>query len=110
MTTLTIGVSDLESIKARLDAAFRGEPQGCRYAFSSEERLLTVLNARRWAILKALAGAGPLGMRELGRDIKGVHNDSKPLVECGLIEKLPDGKVQFPYDSIDLELSFRHAA
>ena len=37
MTTLIIDVADLDAVKASLRAAFRGEPQGCRYTFHSEE-------------------------------------------------------------------------
>ena len=114
MDTLIIGVSSIEDVKASIDAAFRGEPQGCRYSFASEERLLEVLNARRWAILKALAGQGPVGMRELsrrlGRDIKPLSRDTKALTDCGLIDKHPDGKVEFPYDGVELAIRFRAAA
>ena len=112
--TLIIGVEDLESFKARIDAAFRGELQGCRYSFPSDDRLLEVINGRRWAILKALAGQGPVGMREqsrrLGRDIKPLSRDTKALTDCGLIDKHPDGKVEFPYDGVELAIRFRNAA
>ena len=67
MTTLTIDVADLATVKASMKAAFRGVPQDCTYSFASEEQLLTTLNANRWAILKALTGAGPLGVRALAR-------------------------------------------
>lgn len=114
MQTLIIDVATIEAVKASMKAAFRGEPQGCRYSFASEERLLEVLNARRWAILKALAAQGPVGMRELsrrlGRDIKSVTRDTGPLIACGLIDKHPDGKVEFPYAGVDLAISFRQAA
>ncbi|MFP4063345.1 MAG: hypothetical protein ACLFNA_10655 [Halochromatium sp.] len=56
MATLTIGVSDLDAVKDRMKAAFRGEQQGCRFTFLSEEALLAMLNPNRWAILKALTG------------------------------------------------------
>ena len=69
MTTLTIDVADLETVKASMKAAFRGVPQGCRYSFPSEERLLEMLNPNRWTILKALTGADTLGVRELTRRI-----------------------------------------
>jgi hypothetical protein len=49
MTTLIIDVADLDTVKASLRAAFRGEPQGCRYTIQSEEALLTTLNPNRWA-------------------------------------------------------------
>ena len=112
--TLIIGVEDLESFKASIDAAFRGEPQGCRYAFHSEERLLATINPNRWAILKALTGAGPLGVRELarrvGRDVKGVHTDANTLALCGLIDKTAEGKLHLPYDEVRLELATRAQA
>lgn len=108
MTTLIIDVADLEAVKASMKAAFRGEPQGCSYSFRSEERLLSTLNPNRWAIVKALTGAGPLGVRELarrvGRDIKGVHTDAQTLVLCGLIDKTADGKLHLPYDEVHLNL------
>ena len=114
MTTLIIDVADIESVKASMKAAFRGEPQGCRYSFRSEERLLSTLNPNRWAILCALTGAGPLGVREVarrvGRDIKGVHSDVQLLLTCGLIDKTPDGKLHFPYDAVRVELAFKAAA
>ncbi|MTW20448.1 transcriptional regulator [Allochromatium palmeri] len=114
MQTLIIDVATIEEVKASMKAAFRGEPQGCRYSFASEERLLEVLNGRRWAILKVLAGQGPVGMRELarrlGRDIKPLSRDTKTLTDCGLIDKQPDGKVEFPYNGIDLAIRFRNAA
>lgn len=114
MQTLIIDVATIEEVKASMKAAFRGEPQGCRYSFASEERLLEVLNGRRWAILKALAGQGPVGMRELarrlGRDIKPLSRDTKALTDCGLIDKHPDGKVEFPYNGVELAIGFRHVA
>jgi predicted transcriptional regulator len=114
MTTLTIDVADLATVKASMKAAFRGVPQGCTYSFLSEEQLLTTLNANRWAILKALTGAGPLGVRALarrvGRDLKGVHTDAQVLVNCGLIDKTSEGKLSLPYDTVRLELIVRAAA
>ena len=112
--TLIIGIEDLDSFKARVDAALRGEPQGCSYSFQNENDLLTTLNANRWAILKALTGAGPLGVRELarrvGRDVKGVHTDAHVLVQCGLIDKNAEGRLHLPYDEVRLELVARAQA
>lgn len=114
MTTLTIEVASLDEAKATLKAAFRGAPQGCSYTFQTASDLLTTLSANRWAILKALTGAGPLGVRELarrvGRDVKGVHTDTQALVNYGLIDKTSDGKLSLPYDEVCLELVVRAAA
>lgn len=114
MTTLTIDVADLDAVKAGMKAAFRGEPQGCTYSFSNAAQLLSTLSANRWAILNAMTGAGPLGVRELarrvGRDVKGVHTDAQVLVNCGLVDKTADGKLSLPYDEVRLELVVRAAA
>lgn len=114
MTTLIINVADLESVKASMKAAFRGEPQGCAYSFSSEESLLSMLTPNRWVIVKALLGSGPLGVRELarrvGRDVKGVHTDTQRLVLCGLIDKTEDGKLLLPYDEVRVDLHCQAAA
>lgn len=114
MTTLTIDVADLKTVKASMKAAFRGVPQGCSFSFPNEAQLLATLNANRWAILKVLTGAGPLGVRELarrvGRDVKGVHTDAQALVNCGLIDKTDAGKLSLPYDEVRLELIVRAAA
>jgi predicted transcriptional regulator len=113
MTRVTIEVADVETTRARTKAAFRGEPQGCFITFLSHEDLWSTLTANRWAILKALTGAGPLGVRELarrvGRDVKGVHNDTRALVAAGVIDKAEDGKLLFPYDEVRLELVLKAA-
>jgi predicted transcriptional regulator len=113
MKTLTIGVSSIAETKRRMLAAFRGRPQGCRYSFASREDLLRTLNPNRWAIIEALTGAGPLGVRELarrvGRDVKGVHTDAQALVLCGLIDKTKSGKLHFPYDAVHVDFTLKAA-
>lgn len=108
MTTLIINVASLDDVKASMQAAFRGVSQGCAYTFQTESDLLSTLTANRWAILKALTGAGPLGVRELarrvGRDVKGVHTDAQLMAGCGLLDKTADGKLHLPYDEVRLEL------
>ncbi len=113
MTTVTIEVAGPERTKARMQAAFRGEPQGSFITFPSHEDLWNTLNANRWAILKALTGAGPVGVRELarrvGRDVKGVHTDAQALAACGVIDKTVDGKLLFPYDAVRVEFMLQAA-
>ena len=108
MTLLTIEVATAEQADARFMRAMTGEPVGNFLSFPSEELLFTVLTARRWTLLRALTGAGPLGVRELarrvGRDVKGTHTDAQALVKAGVIDKLPDGKLHFPYDEVRLAL------
>jgi predicted transcriptional regulator len=114
MTILQIEVATREAITERILAAAKpGEPQPPSYRFEAEADLLSTLNPNRWAILKALTGAGPLGVRELdrrvGRDVKGVHTDAKLLVRCGLVDKTEDGRLHLPYDEVRLALVARAA-
>lgn len=114
MTTLIIDVADLDAVKASLRAAFRGEPQGCRYTFHSEEAILAMLTPNRWRILKALTGAGPLELgqraRRVGRDRDSVHADAETMVKCGLIDRSDDAKLHLPYDEVHVSLVCQAAA
>jgi predicted transcriptional regulator len=115
METLMIEVATDAEFNARIvRAAECGEPQPPGYFFDTEEALLDTLTGNRFAILKALAGAGPLGVRELarrvGRDVRAVHADAQRLVAIGLIDKAADGKLLFPYDGVHIELGWRVAA
>jgi len=113
MNTVTIEVAGREESNARFQHAMDGEPQGNFITFPSHEALWATLTANRWAILKAMTGAGPLGVRELarrlGRDVKGVHTDTQALVLGGLIDKTSDGKLLFPYDAVKVEFLMQAA-
>ena len=113
MNTVTIEVSSIDAVKQRTKAALRGVPQGARISFASHEDLWATLTAKHWALLKALTGAGPLGVRELARrverDVKGVHTDAQALVLCGVIDKTADGKLSFPYDAVHVDFILKAA-
>lgn len=113
MNTVTIEVASREETNARFLRAMGGEPQGSFITFPSHEALWATLTANRWAIIKALTGAGPLGVRELarrlGRDVKGVHTDTQALVLGGVIDKTADGKLLFPYDAVRVEFLLQAA-
>ena len=53
-----------------------------RIAFATPELLWQVLTAKRWELLKALCGVGPVPIREaarrVGRDVKAVHGACRP--------------------------------
>ena len=115
METLMIEVAGDEAALAQAIAAIeRNEPQPPRYLFDTQEALLDTLTSNRWAILKTLTSAGPLGVRELsrrvGRDVRAVHADAQRLVSIGLIDKTKDGKLHFPYDGVHIEMQWRAAA
>jgi predicted transcriptional regulator len=113
-TTLTIGVASRDQVKRRMRAAFRGQAASApSHLFASHELLLSILTPSRWAILQALMGAGPVGVRELarrvGRDVSIVHADAQKLVLCGLIRKDDEGKLEFPYRSVRVEFAAQAA-
>jgi predicted transcriptional regulator len=75
-----------------------------------------LFNAKRWAILKIMAGHGPLSIREIarraGRDVRAVHGDVQLLYHSGVIDKTADGKMILPFEVIrlDFTLDTRRAA
>lgn len=38
--------------------------------------------------------------RELGRDVKRVHEDVRILIDCGIVARTDDGKVEVPFKVI----------
>ena len=119
MKTVTLGVSSLDAAKGQLARAFAGEtPVGVnapeRIDFNSVELLWRVLTPRRWDLLQAMAGQGPLAMREVarrvGRDVKGVHGDLHALLAAGLLDRTADGRVVFPYDAVHVDFTLHARA
>ncbi|MDR2874829.1 MAG: hypothetical protein LBV44_02725, partial [Methylobacillus sp.] len=107
-------VASLDEIKARTLAAIHGKPaETPRHTFLTYEHLLRTITPGHLGLLEALAGAGPLGVRELSRrvqrDVKGVHTDAQALVKARLIEKKSDGKLLFPYDEVDVHFAVKVA-
>ena len=78
-----------------------------RIGFVTYELFHNVLAPNRMAVIRAMAGAGPLSIREVarrvGRDFKGVHTDVTALLNNGLVEKTVEGTVVFPYDRIHVD-------
>jgi predicted transcriptional regulator len=85
-----------------------------RISFVSNELLHKVLAPARLELIRVMAGAGPLSIREVarrvGRDFKGVHTDMTALLRCGLVEKTAEGKVAFPYDDVHFDFLLSSAA
>jgi predicted transcriptional regulator len=59
-----------------------------------------ILSENRRAILRAVAGAGPLGIREVARrvqrDVRAVHSDLTMLHRNGVIDKTESGLMVLP--------------
>jgi predicted transcriptional regulator len=113
MKTVTIGVSSLEELESRTKAAFEGKYQGRRISFISLDLMWKMLTPKRWDIIRAMTGAGPLSIREVarrvGRDVKAVHGDVTALIKYDMIKKTDDGKVEFPYDRVHVDFEIKAA-
>lgn len=109
MTTVTLGLASIDDAKQRLAATFHGEPQGERIDFASVDVLWQVLAPKRWRILQAMVGDGPLAIREVarrvGRDVKAVHGDVHALLAAGVLDRTATGQVAFPYDQVHVDFS-----
>lgn len=90
----------------------KGE-KAARITFATPELLWKVLTAKRWQLLKAMCGAGPLSIREVARrvkrDVKAVHTDVTALLRAGVLDRDKDGRVVFLFDSVKVEFLL-HAA
>ena len=113
MKTVTLEVAKLEEVKRRAQDAFKGKKQGSRISFATPELLFRLMTAKRWELIRALAGAGPLTIREaarrVDRDVKAVHGDVHALLNAGVLRKTEDGLIVFPFDAIRVDVMLRAA-
>ena len=113
MKTVTLDVAERDTVKRRALEAFKGRKQGSRISFAAPELLFRLLTAKRWELLRAMAGAGPLTnratARRVSRDVKPVHGDVHALLNAGILRKTDDGRVEFPFDAIRVDVML-HAA
>jgi predicted transcriptional regulator len=113
MSTVTVGIASLDETKRRMRRAFRDERQGAFISFPSLELLWKVLTPKRWEIVRAMAGAGPLAIREVARlverDVKSVHGDVQALLKAGVLDRGKDRRIVFPYNQIHVDFVVRAA-
>lgn len=111
-------VLEVRSLREALDDATRAMKTGrsdreARISFASPELLWQVLTAKRWELLKAMCGAGPISIREaarrVGRDVKAVHGDVKALLDAGVLSRNVAGSIEFPFESVKVEFILRAA-
>lgn len=113
MKSVIIGIETRDQAKARLNAALAGKPQGSFISFVSVDLMWKILTPKRWEIIRAMTGAGPLSIREVARrvsrDVKAVHGDVSALIKAGVINKTDDGKIHFPYDRVHVQFELEAA-
>jgi predicted transcriptional regulator len=114
MNTVTLQVSTVDDVKRRAQDAFKGKKQGAFISFATPELLFRLLTAKRWELIRALAGAGPVSIREtarrVNRDVKAVHGDIHALLDAGILQRTDDGLIVFPFDAIHIDVMLRAAA
>jgi len=113
MKTVTLGVSDRNDVSRRAVEALKGREQGAHISFATPELLFKLLTAKRWEIVRAMVGVGPLSIREtarrVSRDVKAVHGDVTALLTAGVLRKTGDGLVEFPFDAIKVDVLLKAA-
>ncbi|MEO8442165.1 MAG: DNA-binding protein, partial [Betaproteobacteria bacterium] len=102
MKTVTLDVREPSAAMADFSNAWKSRKaqKSARISFATPELLWKVLTAKRWELLKALCGAGPVSIREaarrVGRDVKAVHSDIAALLAAGVLNRAKGGGVEFP--------------
>jgi len=60
-----------------------------------------------------MTGAGPISIREasrrVGRELKAVHGDVSVLLKAGILHKIEDGRIEFPFDAIHVDFLLKAA-
>ena len=112
MKTVTFAIASRGEVTRRVAAALRGEKQGARVSFATPELLFSLMTAKRWEVVRAMAGAGPISIRALARrldrDVKAVHGDVHALLDAGVLSK--DGeRIVFPFDAVHVDVVIKAA-
>lgn len=113
MRTVTLDVQPLaESLTDFAQSWKSGRADAsARISFATPELLWKVLTERRWNLLRAMAGHGPMSLREASRrvhrDVKSVHGDVHALLDAGVLRRQEDGRIEFPYDAVHVDFVLR---
>ena len=114
MKTVIIEVSTPEKTHERLLSAFDGKEQGNYISFPDTESLWKTFTPKRWQVIQEMTGAGAIAIRELARrlkrDVRAVHSDVHALLNCGVLDKTSEGKIEFPYDAVHVDFMVTKAA
>lgn len=115
MKTVILEVRSPEEGMAEFAQVWKsGKPhRSARIGFATPESLWKVLSAKRWELLKALCGAGPVSIREAAsrvqRDVKAVHSDVMALLSAGLLNRTKTGGIEFLYEAVKVEFLLQAA-
>jgi predicted transcriptional regulator len=91
MNVVTLEIGSRDKSNRRFLSGMKGEAQGTFISFESPALLFRVYSGKRRDLLKVMAGAGPMTIREAarraGRDVKAVHRDIQFLLKVGILAK-----------------------
>jgi predicted transcriptional regulator len=113
MSTVTLEIRPLADTLQDFAKTWKdGKSSGARISFETPELLWQVLTAKRWEIIKIMAGAGTLAIREVARrverDVKAVHGDIHALLNAGILKKVDSGVI-FPFDAVHVDFMLKAA-
>ena len=115
MNTVVLEVRSLADTLADAARAMKSRrtDREARISFATPELLWQVLTAKRWELLKAMCGAGPISIREaarrVDRDVKAVHGDVTALLNAGVLQRTDDGSIEFPFHAVKVEFVLQAA-
>jgi predicted transcriptional regulator len=114
MKTVTIDVRPLVDTLGDFTQTWKAAKASApRISFESPELLFKTLSGKRWELLNAMTGAGPISIREAARrverDVKAVHGDVTALINAGILSKTDDRLIVFPYDAIHVDFMLKAA-
>jgi predicted transcriptional regulator len=115
MNTVVLEIRSLAQTLADTSRAMKTgrADREARIGFATPELLWQVLTAKRWELLKAMRGAGPMSIREaarrVGRDVKAVHGDVTALLEAGVLSRSAEGGIEFPFEAVKVEFMLQAA-
>lgn len=114
MNIVTLSVASRDQVTQRALDAFSGAAQGAHISFASVDLLWRTLTRKRWDLLRALTGRGPMSLREaarqVGRDVKAVHADVHALLAAGILDRTESGQIVFPFDGVHVDFTLTRAA
>lgn len=114
MSMVTLEVRSLaDTLSDVAQAMETGKTSAPRLAFETPELLFKTLTGKRWELLRTMAGAGPMTIREaarrVGRDVKAVHGDVHALLDAGILDKTAEGRIVFPFDAVHVDFMLKVA-
>jgi predicted transcriptional regulator len=111
--TITLQPDWKAGLRAAALAAQKNTYQGEVLNFESPGHFFGMLTEKRWELVRMAQGKGELSVRELarqvGRDVKRVHEDVVVLAELGLLERTDSGGVVCPYASMHIDMYLKAA-